>query len=62
MRNPYAHGPFSFSRNGIGYRWRAGQEDTMRALTKAPWSGTFDPLEGLIGDHWVSPKTRSVDL
>jgi NTE family protein len=37
-----------FSRNGIRNRWRAGYDDTMRVLKKAPWAGEFDPLEGFI--------------
>jgi len=37
-----------FSRNGIKYRWQSGYDDTRRVLAQAPWSGQFDPLEGLI--------------
>jgi len=37
-----------FSRNGIRHRWRAGYEDTVRVLKRAPWTGEFDPLEGFI--------------
>ena len=37
-----------FSRGGIKQRWRAGYADTKSVLAQAPWSGEFDPLEGLI--------------
>src|SRR6202008_4566129 len=37
-----------FSRNGIRDRWRAGYDDTVRMLRKAPWAGEFDLLEGFI--------------
>lgn len=37
-----------FSPHGIRTRWRAGYEHTKQALQRAPWRGTFDPLEGVI--------------
>lgn len=37
-----------FSRSGIKMRWDAGYADTCRALRRAPWEGTFDPLERTI--------------
>jgi NTE family protein len=37
-----------FSRGGIKQRWQAGYADTRSVLAQAPWSGEFDPLEGLI--------------
>src|SRR5262245_28406061 len=37
-----------FSRGGIQQRWQAGYADTRSVLAQAPWSGEFDPLEGLI--------------
>jgi len=37
-----------FSRGGIKHRWQAGYADTRSVLAQAPWSGEFDPLEGLI--------------
>jgi NTE family protein len=37
-----------FSRSGIKQRWQAGYDDTKSVLAQAPWSGEFDPLEGLI--------------
>ena len=36
-----------FSRIGIQHRWRAGYADTRRVLARAPWTGDFDPLEGI---------------
>jgi NTE family protein len=37
-----------FSASGIRRRWQCGYENTQRALTRAPWRGDFDPLEGVI--------------
>lgn len=37
-----------FSPEGIAARWRAGYDDTTRALARAPWLGEFSPLEGVI--------------
>jgi len=37
-----------FSPSGIKHRWQAGYDDTKSVLAQAPWSGEFDPLEGLI--------------
>ncbi|NJM36249.1 MAG: hypothetical protein HC850_17895 [Rhodomicrobium sp.] len=37
-----------FSAGGIRQRWRAGYEQAQEALTRAPWKGEFDPLEGVI--------------
>lgn len=37
-----------FSRAGIGKRWEAGYEATCRAIKQKPWTGDFDPLEGVI--------------
>jgi NTE family protein len=37
-----------FSPLGIRARWRAGHADTCRALARAPWTGEFSPLEGVI--------------
>lgn len=37
-----------FSAEGIRRRWRAGYEQAQEALTRAPWRGEFDPLEGVI--------------
>jgi NTE family protein len=36
------------SRGGIKQRSQAGYADTKSVLAQAPWSGEFDPLEGLI--------------
>ena len=32
---------------GIRARWDAGLEDARKAIAHAPWSGEFDPLEGV---------------
>lgn len=37
-----------FSPDGIRARWSAGYDDTRRAIARAPWQGTFDPIEGVI--------------
>lgn len=36
-----------FSPSGIRRRWAAGYEKTMRAIDGAPWTGEFDPIEGV---------------
>ena len=36
-----------FSVEGIRARWDAGLEDARKAIAHAPWSGEFDPLEGV---------------
>lgn len=36
-----------FSPSGIRRRWDAGYEKTMRAIDGAPWTGEFDPIEGV---------------
>ncbi|KAB2940183.1 MAG: patatin-like phospholipase family protein [Hyphomicrobium sp.] len=36
-----------FSPSGIRKRWAAGYEKTMRVIEGAPWTGTFDPIEGV---------------
>jgi NTE family protein len=37
-----------FSPSGIAKRWQAGYEATRRAIEQKPWTGEFDPLEGVI--------------
>jgi len=37
-----------FSASGIRRRWQAGYEHTHQAIERAPWRGSFDPLEGVI--------------
>jgi len=37
-----------FSASGIRMRWEAGYAATSRAIERAPWEGTFDPLEGVV--------------
>jgi NTE family protein len=36
-----------FSPSGISRRWEAGYDKTMRAIDGAPWTGEFDPMEGV---------------
>ena len=37
-----------FSPSGVRQRWNAGYANTMRALEQAPWTGDFDPLDGVV--------------
>jgi NTE family protein len=37
-----------FSARGISQRWQAGFENTVQVLHQAPWTGEFDPLDGVI--------------
>ena len=37
-----------FSPEGIAQRWQAGHRDTLKALEKAPWRASHDPMEGFI--------------
>jgi NTE family protein len=37
-----------FSPSGIAKRWEAGYEATQRAIARKPWTGEFNPLEGII--------------
>jgi NTE family protein len=37
-----------FSAAGIRARWQAGYEHCRQAISRAPWRGDFDPLEGVI--------------
>ena len=36
-----------FTTAGIGRRWRAGYEDTMRTLDRRPWEVPIDPMVGV---------------
>ena len=36
-----------FTLSGIEKRWRAGYDQTMRAIDQAPWQRDVDPLEGV---------------
>jgi NTE family protein len=37
-----------FSPSGIMQRWDAGYRHTREVLDRAPWSGEFDPLAGVV--------------
>ena len=37
-----------FSPDGISQRWTAGYRHTLETLSKAPWQGEFDPMEGFV--------------
>lgn len=37
-----------FSPSGIRDRWAAGYASARRAIERAPWSGEFDPIDGVI--------------
>jgi NTE family protein len=37
-----------FSPSGIMQRWDAGYAHTKEVLGRAPWSGEFDPLTGVV--------------
>jgi NTE family protein len=36
-----------FSAEGIAARWQSGLSDMRDVLSKRPWEGNFDPIEGL---------------
>jgi NTE family protein len=36
-----------FTTSGIGRRWQAGYEDTMRTLERRPWAVPIDPMVGV---------------
>jgi NTE family protein len=36
-----------FSPSGIRARWQSGYDKAMRAIERAPWTGEFDPIEGV---------------
>ena len=36
-----------FTSSGIGRRWKAGYEDTMRTLERRPWEIPIDPMAGV---------------
>ena len=46
-----------FSPSGIEERWQSGLVATRNALSKAPWTGEFDPIEGVILHEPVTPPT-----
>ncbi|MGJ5181706.1 DUF3734 domain-containing protein [Bradyrhizobium oligotrophicum] len=37
-----------FSARGISARWNAGYQHTRSVLERMPWTGTFDPLSGVV--------------
>lgn len=37
-----------FGTEGISARWETGLEDTRKAIAHAPWTGDFDPIEGVL--------------
>ena len=43
-----------FSAAGIGARWRAGYDDTMRMIALRPWQLPVDPIEG-VAIHELPP-------
>ncbi|GAB0113626.1 DUF3734 domain-containing protein [Acidisoma sp. C75] len=47
-----------FSHEGIMQRRLSGREDTRRVLARAPWQGTFDPLEGFVLHEASEPPAR----
>jgi NTE family protein len=49
-----------FSAQSIASRWRAGYEDTRRALQAAPWREPMDPTEG-IAVYRTAPSARKDD-
>lgn len=53
-----------FSVEAIRARWQAGLEDTRKAIEAAPWSGEFDPLEGVFLHNapWREDAAQHVDL
>ena len=55
-----------FTLSGIEKRWRAGYDQTMRAIDQAPWQRDVDPLEGVFlhepQDSVALEETASADL
>lgn len=43
-----------FTGEGVRARWRAGYDDTLAMVERAPWKGPFDPMAGVI-EH-VGPE------
>jgi NTE family protein len=37
-----------FSPAGIAQRWKAGYDHTRQAIERMPWTGTFDPIDGVV--------------
>ena len=52
LNAPYIEGEgnsrdIDFTSAGIRVRWKAGHDDTMRALEKRPWEGEINPVDGV---------------
>jgi NTE family protein len=54
-----------FTPAGISARWRAGYEDTLRFIERAPWKAPADPMEGIViheaGSRTAPPIAPGVD-
>ena len=46
-----------FSAKGIGARWKAGYDNTMEVVARAPWKDPADPLEGFVLHDALGGKT-----
>jgi NTE family protein len=44
-----------FTRPGIRVRWKAGHDDTARALEKRPWDAEVDETVG-VAIHHIEPQ------
>jgi NTE family protein len=50
-----------FTPAGIAARWRAGYDNTRRALESTPWLGEFSPLEGVILHNFGAAEIGAAD-
>ncbi|MDE2283675.1 MAG: patatin-like phospholipase family protein [Hyphomicrobiales bacterium] len=48
-----------FTTSGIGRRWRAGYEDTVRTLERRPWAAPVDPMVGVAVHDSDAPEQPS---
>jgi NTE family protein len=52
LNAPYIEGEgnsrdIDFTAGGIRARWKAGHDDTARALERRPWENEVDPMAGV---------------
>ena len=48
-----------FTTSGIGRRWQAGYEDTMRTLERRPWAVPIHPMVGVAVNDFDAPDQPS---
>jgi NTE family protein len=66
LHAPYIEGEgnsrdFDFTREGIRLRWKAGHDDTARALARRPWETEIDPMVG-VAVHDCQPEVLAFSL